>query len=399
MASVEQVVGLGFSIVVPAVDHQTKTQVLRPKTYDPIHSGPRKMPPSIPEAIILVWLFALGAAIGSFLNVVIYRLPAGLSLSRPASHCPACKHTIRWYDNVPMFGWVWLGGRCRDCGTRISPRYPIVEVLTAGLFLLVGLVEGFPGGANLPRRPVCVADGWIYPDLNSAQVAGIVAWHLMLLTTLLAAAGIQFDGHRPPWRLYLPALAVGLLAPLGWPHLHPVPLCRGFAEAVSPAGGHVAGLLDSLAGLGMGSILSAAIALGEDAALGFRKYGFRTFLFLGGGRFRTSPSFAGRGGGGEGKGLVKQDSRRLSKIQGDVSRHPSWTSALGPAAACVGLYLGWQAIAFLAATTWVLRWLSRSMGRWWPLFRGIPSTAWLALVTLIWILFWGAIVRHWPVVG
>jgi hypothetical protein len=63
------------------------------------------------------------------------------------------------------------------------------------------------------------------------------------------------------------------------------------------------------------------------------------------------------------------------------------------------LYLGWQAIAFLAATTWVLQWLSRSMGRWWPLFRGIPSTAWLALVTLIWILFWGAIVRHWPVVG
>ncbi len=76
----------------------------------------------------------LGLLIGSFLNVVVWRLPRGESLSHPASHCPVCGHPIRAYDNIPVFSWVLLRGRCRDCGARISPRYPLVELATGAAF-------------------------------------------------------------------------------------------------------------------------------------------------------------------------------------------------------------------------------------------------------------------------
>lgn len=81
-------------------------------------------------------VFAFGAAVGSFLNVVIYRVPEKLSLLHPPSRCPTCHHPLRPYDNVPVLGWMWLKGRCRYCRTPISPRYPLIEALTGGLFLI-----------------------------------------------------------------------------------------------------------------------------------------------------------------------------------------------------------------------------------------------------------------------
>lgn len=90
-------------------------------------------------------LFAglLGACVGSFLNVVIHRLPIGQSLVSPPSHCPSCGHAIRWHDNVPILGWFLLRGRCRDCGEGISPRYAIVEALTAILAAALAVQGGF----------------------------------------------------------------------------------------------------------------------------------------------------------------------------------------------------------------------------------------------------------------
>ncbi|MEJ1934005.1 prepilin peptidase, partial [Nostoc sp. NIES-2111] len=75
-------------------------------------------------------VFALGASIGSFINVVVYRLPAGLSILWPPSRCPHCLNQLKAYDNVPVFGWIWLKGRCRYCKSQISPRYPVVEAIT-----------------------------------------------------------------------------------------------------------------------------------------------------------------------------------------------------------------------------------------------------------------------------
>ncbi|MBW4660545.1 MAG: prepilin peptidase [Drouetiella hepatica Uher 2000/2452] len=81
--------------------------------------------------------FALGAAVGSFLNVVIYRIPAGLSLLFPPSRCPHCLRRLKSYDNVPVFGWLALKGRCRYCRSPIALRYPLVEAVTGALFVLV----------------------------------------------------------------------------------------------------------------------------------------------------------------------------------------------------------------------------------------------------------------------
>jgi leader peptidase (prepilin peptidase) / N-methyltransferase len=88
------------------------------------------------EILISGIIFAFGLIFGSFLNVCIYRLPRGLSVVRPGSACPHCAKAIPFYDNVPVFSWLILGGRCRSCSSRISPRYLIVELLTAGVFLL-----------------------------------------------------------------------------------------------------------------------------------------------------------------------------------------------------------------------------------------------------------------------
>jgi len=87
-------------------------------------------------AVIAGLAFVLGAALGSFANVVIRRLPAGESLLRPPSHCPVCQHGLRASDNVPILSWLWLRGRCRYCRTPIPLRYPLVEAASGGIFLL-----------------------------------------------------------------------------------------------------------------------------------------------------------------------------------------------------------------------------------------------------------------------
>jgi leader peptidase (prepilin peptidase)/N-methyltransferase len=91
---------------------------------------------------MLVFSAVLGLCVGSFLNVVLYRLPRGESLSNPPSRCPTCGTRLRWRDNVPVVSWLALGGRCRTCRTRISMRYPLIEAATAVVFLVIAVVLG-----------------------------------------------------------------------------------------------------------------------------------------------------------------------------------------------------------------------------------------------------------------
>ncbi len=88
--------------------------------------------------LLCVYVLAglIGLCVGSFLNVVIYRLPNGMSLSHPGSHCPKCEYSLKWYDNIPVLSYLFLGGRCRGCRAPISPRYMTVELLNALLWLL-----------------------------------------------------------------------------------------------------------------------------------------------------------------------------------------------------------------------------------------------------------------------
>ena len=95
------------------------------------------------NSVTLVVLALIGASIGSFLNVCIYRLPRRESLVWPASHCTSCGRTLSWYENVPIVGWLALRGRCRTCGERISVIYPIVEIVTAAIFVCGYVIYGW----------------------------------------------------------------------------------------------------------------------------------------------------------------------------------------------------------------------------------------------------------------
>jgi leader peptidase (prepilin peptidase) / N-methyltransferase len=106
-------------------------------------------------AALLALAALLGLAVGSFLNVCIYRLPRGESLAYPPSRCPRCGKRLAWFDNIPVFSWVFLRGCCRQCGGPISIQYPIVELVTAAVAVLVVLVT--PPGALLASRLVLSA--------------------------------------------------------------------------------------------------------------------------------------------------------------------------------------------------------------------------------------------------
>jgi leader peptidase (prepilin peptidase) / N-methyltransferase len=191
--------------------------------------------------VLLVVLTAVGGLlVGSFLNVVVWRLPRGESLVAPGSHCPGCAHPVRPYDNVPVLSWLALRGRCRDCRTPISARYPLVEALTAALAAGVVL-------ANDGTHDVLLG--------------------LALVVLLVPIALIDLDHRIIPNRLTalgaVAALAVGAATDLDGV---PQQLIAGAA-----AGGFL--LLAALArpgGMGMGDVKLAAMLglfLGREVAV------------------------------------------------------------------------------------------------------------------------------------
>jgi leader peptidase (prepilin peptidase)/N-methyltransferase len=142
---------------------------------------------------LLIAAAAFGLCIGSFLNVVIYRLPLGQSLATPPSRCRNCGYSLRWFDNIPVVSWALLRGRCRKCGVAVSWQYPLVELITAALFVLV--VWWTPPGPLLVSR-------------------------LLLVCILIALFGIDLEHQILPNTITLPGIAIGLLlsliAPPGW---------------------------------------------------------------------------------------------------------------------------------------------------------------------------------------
>ncbi len=194
----------------------------------------------MPIAFAAAFAGALGATVGSFLNVIAYRLPRHESLVYPASRCPGCGTAIKPYDNVPVLGWLLLRGRCRSCKAPISARYPIVEALTAALAVTVVLTR------------------------HSAQE---VALGLALIAVLVPISLIDLEHRIIPNKITLPAavaaVAIGVALDL-----------RGVPEqliAGTAAGGFL--LAFALAyprGMGMGDVKLAAVLglfLGRSVAV------------------------------------------------------------------------------------------------------------------------------------
>ena len=286
----------------------------------------RLLDPDLPAPLmwfVLAWLFAVGACIGSFMNVVIYRLPAGLSLLHPPSRCPDCETPIRATDNVPIFGWLWLRGRCRHCQARISPRYPAVELLVAVVF--AGLAWAEPlSRLNLPSSAA---------ELTMGQLWGLYAYHLLLLCSLICAAFIEFDRHALPMRLAIPVLIVGLTAPVNWPNLRP----SATVFVSSPA-------LNALVDGGVGALAGAALGY----AIGW--------------------------------------SSRLSLPERMPFRGATGDNNSAIALAWVGAFLGWQAVVAVATATLVSGVVVVLIGRIVPTFRSAGWTTSIAVWCPVWML-------------
>jgi prepilin signal peptidase PulO-like enzyme (type II secretory pathway) len=178
---------------------------------------------------MLAWLTVLGGCIGSFLNVVIYRLPRGESLTHPGSHCPKCGRAIRWYHNVPVVAWIVLRGRCHDCRAPISIRYPVVEGTIAAMFFVLALTGPLSESALAAAQS---AEG------ESPRISGFwlaFALEAVLLCALFALAIIDRDlGVQDEGRFPLPLVGGAILLAVVVPILVPATLVYVHAAGVGP---------------------------------------------------------------------------------------------------------------------------------------------------------------------
>lgn len=190
------------------------------------------IPGDIPQWIVLVWLFTFGAVIGSFLNVCIYRLPqhehlwAQLTgLTHPPSTCPFCRSRILGRDNIPIFGWLMLRGRCRKCRHWIPPRYALIEFFNGVLWVAL-YVAIVPAGFSATGSDSCLWSdlGPLAGPMPHAQAVFLLHaqyfYYLVMAEALLVATFIDFDLQIIPDGSTLPALLVGVIGAFAIGNLH-----------------------------------------------------------------------------------------------------------------------------------------------------------------------------------
>jgi len=196
--------------------------------------------------LVVVLSGILGVVIGSFLNVVVHRVPAGRSVVAPASACPQCGHAIRRRDNVPVLSWLVLRGRCRDCGSPISVRYPAVELGTGLLFALVAVVAS----------PVTAASA---RDTTGSVLVFVGLLFLMAVSVALAL--IDLDTHTLPNAIVYPSAAVLVVALLGASVADGdlSPFLRGLVGAAVLGGAYLVLALAVPGGMGLGDVKLAVV--------------------------------------------------------------------------------------------------------------------------------------------
>ena len=207
------------------------------------------------DLFFLVLVFWWGACIGSFLNVCIYRIPLELSVVRPRSHCPHCNHLIAWYDNIPLVSFLALRARCRHCGGPISPRYALVELLTAALFVLIWL--RYVASTPIPAPGSVLAAG-----------VGLTFAYWLVASGLILGSFVDFEHMIIPDRVTLGGIVAGLLLSAVLPVLHGVSSAWEsiMASAIGAAVGF--GLLWTVAGIGKLAFKKDAMGFGDVKLMG-----------------------------------------------------------------------------------------------------------------------------------
>ena len=235
------------------------------------------------EPLVMVWVFAFGAIVGSFLNVVIYRLPRDISIwHRPPSSCPTCRTPIRWYDNLPLVSWLVLRGRCRSCRSSISIRYPLVELASGALTLLAFMRWGL----SLTGVEVVIFT-WISLVLGLIDLDFQILPNRLTYSSILLGLGCSWFGGYTWWLDSLIGALVGALLPtlviviyrlwrgidgMGWGDVK-------YLAAI----GSVVGLRGCVGVLVVGATLGAVVGLGLIASgkgSGKTALPFGTFLAL-----------------------------------------------------------------------------------------------------------------------
>ena len=299
--------------------------------------------------LLAVFAAVLGAVTGSFLNACIHRMPRGVSLLNPRrSFCPSCEQTIPWYENLPILSWLALRGKCSGCGAKISPRYPLVELLTAGVFLALWLKFGFPLGMA----------------------------YFSFAALLLAATFIDLEHFIIPDEITLGGTSLGILLSAALPELMATSShVAGFAFSIlgAVAGFSVVFLIVELGKLAFGKIRhrfaepeefewrregeSATLRIGNDTMDWgeiFSRPKDKLALVLEGeseidGAMTEAPSLEFF----HDRLLIQSETRNLmeiSKIHGRATSVVIPREAMGfgdvKFMACIGAFLGWQGVLF-----------------------------------------------------
>lgn len=220
--------------------------------------------------VLLGLAAVMGLAIGSFLNVVVHRVPAGLSVVSPPSACPRCGNGIAARDNIPVVSWLLLRAACRHCRAPISARYPLVELLTGVVFVVVSLRFGPPLAAALTASPA---------QAVAAALEWVAFLHLGAVSVALAA--IDLDVRRLPDRIVLPSYAVGAVL------LTAADLLRGDATALGTAA----------AGAGAAALLYAVLWFAKPGGMGLGDVKLAGVLGLFLGQLGVAPVVVGIAGG------------------------------------------------------------------------------------------------------
>ena len=304
-------------------------------------------------AIIGIFFFLFGIVIGSFLNVCITRIPEDISIISPGSRCPRCKTPIKPHDNVPVFAWLWLRGKCRACGEPISPMYPIIELSTGLLFVAAFLEYGITQATVKWLFFTCFVLILTVTDLRVRLLPDLITWPGM-------AAGLMFSAFVPPTDGFAGFLGYRLL------HLR----LPGFAT----------GILDGMLGAAFGSFLLWGLAAGYKAVRGHEGMGMGDVKMM-----AMAGSFLGLRGtfltilvgsllgsvlglsvvvalyfGGWRSGLAQRASRRGLGTESGLR----WTIA-SQYQLPLGTFLGIGALAIVYAAP--------VMAARWPMFRGIAG--------------------------
>lgn len=347
---------------------------------------------AILHLLLAVCTFVYGAVVGSFLNVCIYRIPWEKSLIWPGSRCPRCLSAIAPGDNVPIFGWIRLRGRCRRCSAPISPRYPLIEAAVAFLFVLVYLVDVVYG----PRDAV----GW--PATILFLRAG---YHQLLLSFLIVATFIDYDYFLIPDRVTVVGMVLGVSIGAIFPEIRPEP-----AEAFSTWNGFSQAAIAGSVGFAAGW---AVQALAFELALQ-RKCSFPPALglLLGFVGWRLGLSgYSGRAGslvvGIDGLLIGGAIVWSIRIVGGILFRKEAMGFGDVTLMAMIGAFLGWQPLplvlfsaaflglghALIRAAALIVRWFRG--GRFRGLGKPIPFGPYLGMAAATLMLGWPWIWSGW----